>query len=49
MSPDDLKSSTYTDFNKENNKEDPKFKALEHVRISKYNSIFAKRLRSTQE
>ena len=49
MSPDDLKSSTYTDFDKENNKEDPKFKALEHVRISKYNNIFAKRLRSTQE
>ena len=49
MSPDDLKSSTYIDFNKENNNEDPKFKALEHVRISKYNNIFAKRLRSIQE
>ena len=49
MSPDDLKTSTYIDFDKENNKEDPKFKALEHVRISKYNNIFAKRLRFIQE
>ena len=38
----DIKSSTYTDFNKENNKEGPKFKVGNHVRISKYKSIFAK-------
>ena len=49
MSPDDLKTSAYIDFDKENNKEDPKFKALEHVRISKYNNIFEKRLRFIQE
>ena len=29
-------------FNKENNKEDPKFKVGNHVRISKYKNIFVK-------
>ena len=29
----DVKSSKYIDFNKENNKEDPKFKVGNHVRI----------------
>ena len=38
----DVKSSTYFDFNEENNKEGPKFKADDHVRISKYKNIFAK-------
>ena len=33
------KSSTYIDFNKKNNKENPKLKM---VRISKYKTIFAK-------
>ena len=28
----DAKSSTYINFNKENNKEDPKFKVNDHVR-----------------
>ena len=32
----------YIDFNKENNKECPKFKVDDHVRISKYKNIFAK-------
>ena len=32
----DVTSSTYIDFNKENNKEGPKFKVDDHVRISKY-------------
>ena len=36
MKPVDVKSSTNTDFNKENNKEDPKFKVGGQVRISKY-------------
>ena len=35
MRPIDVKSSTYIDFNKEKNKEDPKFKVSNHVRISK--------------
>ena len=38
----DVKSNTHIDFNKENNKEDPKFEVGDHVRISKYKSIFAK-------
>ena len=38
----DVKSNTHIDFNKENNKEDPKFEAGDHVRISKYKNIFAK-------
>ena len=38
----DIKSSTYIDFNKENKKGDPKFKVGDHVRISKYKSIFAR-------
>ena len=38
----DIKSSTYIDFNKENNKEEPKFKVGDHVRISKYKILFQK-------
>ena len=37
-----IKSSTHIDFNKENNKEDPKFKVGYNIRISKYKNIFAK-------
>ena len=32
----------YIDFNKEVNDKDPKFKVLDHVRISKYKNIFVK-------
>ena len=42
MKPVDAKSITYIDFNKENNKEDPKVEVGDHVRISKYKNIFAK-------
>ena len=35
MNPADVKSNTYIYFNKENNKEDPKFKVGDYVRISK--------------
>ena len=38
-----VKSSTYINFNKENNKEDPKFEVGDHVRIPKYKNTFAKR------
>ena len=38
----DVKSSTYIDCNKENNKKDPKFKVGDHVKISKYKIIFEK-------
>ena len=31
MKPVDVKSNTYIDFDKENNKEDPKFKVADHL------------------
>ena len=42
MTPDNVKSTIYIDFNKENSKEGPKFKVGDNVRISKHKSIFAK-------
>ena len=38
----DTNSSTYTDFDKKNNKEDPKFKTGDKVRISTHKNTFAK-------
>ena len=43
MKPIDVKSSTYIDLNKENDKKFLKFKVGDHVRIPKYKYIFAKR------
>ena len=45
MKPIDVKSSTYIDFDKENNDKDPEFKVGYHIRISKYKTIFAKGMR----
>ena len=42
IKPADVKSSTYIVSNKENKKGDLKFEVDDHVRISKYESIFAK-------
>ena len=42
MSPVDVKSNTYIDFNKENNEADPEFQAGDHERISRNKNIFAK-------
>ena len=42
MKPIDLKRNAYIDFGKEVNDKDPKLKVGDHVRISKYKSIFAK-------
>ena len=42
MKPGDVKDNTYIDFKKEINNKDPKFKVGDHVRISKYKSIFTK-------
>ena len=42
MKPIYLKDNTYTDFSKEVNDHDPKFKVGNHVRISKYKNIFSK-------
>ena len=38
----DVKDNTYTDFGKEVNDNDPKFKVGDHVRVLKYKNIFAK-------
>ena len=43
MKPVDVKDNTYIDFEKEVNDKDLKFKVRDHVRISKYKNIFAKR------
>ena len=42
MKPVNVNSTAHIDFNKENNKVDPKFKVGYHVRISKYENSFAK-------
>ena len=42
MKPVDVKDNTYIEFKKEVNDRGPKFKVGDHVRISKYKSIFAK-------
>ena len=42
IKPTDVKDNTYTDFGKEVNDNDPKFKVGDHARISKYRNIFAK-------
>ena len=42
MKPVYVKSSSYINSNKENDKKGPKFKVGDHVRISKYKNIFAK-------
>ena len=42
MKPIDVKPSTCIDFNKQNNKEGPKFKVADHVRTPKYKNIFSK-------
>ena len=47
MKPVDIKDNTYTDFEKEVNDKDPKFKVGDYVRISKYKDIFAKNIFDT--
>ena len=42
MKPVYVKSSMYFDFNKENNKEGPKFNVGDSVRTSKYKNSFIK-------
>ena len=42
IKPVDVKDNIYIDFKKEVNDKDPKFKVVDHVRISKYRNIFAK-------
>ena len=42
MKPVVDKSDSYDEYNVDSNEKDPKFKAADHVRISKYKNIFAK-------
>ena len=42
MKPTDVKSESSAEYNVESNEKDPKFNVDDHVRISKYKSIFAK-------
>ena len=46
MKPNDIKSNTYINFNKENNKKDSKFEHGNLVRILKYKKKYCKRLHS---
>ena len=45
MKPVDVKSSTYFNFNRENNREDPKYEVGDDIRISKY-KIFLQKVMS---
>ena len=47
MKPVDVNPSMDVDFNKENNKEDPKFKADDHVSISRYKDIKHEEVKNT--
>ena len=42
MKPIDVTSDSYAEYNEDSNEKDPKFKAGDRVRISKYKNIFAK-------
>ena len=42
MKPIDVTNNSYVEYNEDSNKKVPKFKVNDHVRISKYNNIFAK-------
>ena len=42
MKPIDVTDGSYAEYNEDYDKKDRKFKVSEHVRISKYENIFAK-------
>ena len=42
MKPIDVKSDSFAEYNEESTKKDPKIKAGDHVRISKFKNVFAK-------
>ena len=42
MKPIDIKDNTYIDSIKKVDDKDPKFQVVDHVRISKYKTLFAK-------
>ena len=41
MKPIDVTGDSYAEYNENSNKKDPKFKAGDYVRISKYKNIFS--------
>ena len=41
MKPINITSDSYAEYSEDSNKNDPKFKVGDHVRISKYKNIFA--------
>ena len=41
MKPIDVKSDSFAEYNEESNEKDPKYKIGDHVKISKYENIFA--------
>ena len=43
MKPIDVEDDSFAEYNEESNEKDPKFKVGDHVRISKFKHIFAKR------
>ena len=43
MKPVDVTSDSYAEYNEDSNLTKPKFKVGDHIRISKYKNIFAKR------
>ena len=44
MKPTDVKEDFFAEYNEASNEKVPKFKVGDHVRISNYKNIFAKRL-----
>ena len=43
IKPTDVKPNSYGEYNVDSNEKDPKFQVGDHLRISKYKNIFAKR------
>ena len=43
MKPVDVEDGFFAEYNEDSNEKDPKLKIGDHVRISKYKNIFAKR------
>ena len=42
MEPIDVKSDSYAEYNVDSNEKDTKFKVDDHIRVSKYEKVFAK-------
>ena len=42
MKPIDVGDDSFAEYNEESNEKGPKFRVVDHVRISKYKNIFAK-------